>query len=59
MAIANCNYGVKLCHWQVCSIQRQVAFFFLDCMNFFYKHECYAALGGIMRGILLLLQYTV
>ena len=32
MAIANCNSGVKSCHWQVCSIQRQVAFlyFFTD-----------------------------
>ncbi len=29
MAIANCNSGVKSCHWQVCSIQRQVAFLFV------------------------------
>ena len=27
MAIANCNSGVKSYYWQVCSIQRQVAFF--------------------------------
>ncbi len=31
MAIANCNSGVKSCYWQVCSIQRQVAFLALIC----------------------------